>query len=73
MKKGLQQRLLQETFVYMHVLHVMESFPANIANCGVQTCNISSVTVLCAISWEFLKFYDIHLYLKRHSGTVVFL
>ena len=63
MKKGIHQKLLQE-LVYIHVLDVVESVPVNIESCWVQTSNVSTWTVLWAFSMEFLKFYDIPLFLS---------
>ena len=61
-KKGFHQRLLQNKFVYMHVLRFVKSVLANIASYGVQICSVSAGTVLRVSSWDFLKCYDNSLF-----------
>ena len=39
----------------MPVLLAVASVLANIAGCGVQTCNVTLSNVLQVLSWEFLE------------------
>ena len=50
-KKGPRQKLLQETYLYMHVINLVEAVPTNIASFGVQASNASPETILWGFKW----------------------